>query len=197
MQELKSTNRSDLIYSQGFWKIKQDEKQKTVSFNITADDIISGSFNWSQKKARDIANKIIVGWINPADQWQTKQAMIENTDLQASDGRVYTKEVQLRGVTNETQADIFKELILNQFRYTEDTNGDRINVTPLIIKFTTTIKNSELEVGDMGTVDFYELPDVKKFVIMSIFTKQSGELDITLREYAETHYKNTNGNYII
>lgn len=195
--EVKATNRSDIIFSQGIWKIKQDEKNKTVSFNLTGDDIISGSFGWSQKKARDIANKITVSWINPSDQWQTKQTTIENTDLQASDGRIYAKEIALRGITNEAQADIIKQLILNQFRYTEDENGDRINVTPLIVKLTTTIKNAELEVGDMGTIDFQELPNVKKFVIMSINTKQSGELDITFREYAETHYKDTNGNFII
>lgn len=195
--EVKATNRSDIIYSQGIWKIKQDEKNKVVSFNLTGDDIISGSFGWSQKKARDIANKITVSWINPDDQWQTKQTSIENTDLQASDGRIYAKEVGLRGITNEAQADIIKELILNQFRYTENDEGQRINVTPLIVNLTTTIKNAELEVGDMGTIDFQELPNVKKFVIMSIKTKQSGELDITFREYAETHYKDTNGNFII
>ncbi|MCP4986134.1 MAG: hypothetical protein GY928_08730, partial [Colwellia sp.] len=105
-QEIKATNRSDAIYSQGVWKIKQDEKQKEVSFNITSSDIISGSFNWSQKKARDIANKIIVTYIEPTDQWQTKKTIpIENTDLIASDGRTYTKEINLRGVTNLAQAD--------------------------------------------------------------------------------------------
>lgn len=197
IQELKATNRSDLIYSQGIWKIKQDEKNKTIEFAITGDDIISGTFAWSQKKARDIANKIIVSWINPDDQWQTLQEPFEDTDLQASDGRIYTKEVQLRGVTNLPQAQIFSELMLNQFRYTENEAGDRIAVTPLIVKFTTTIKNSALEVGDMGTIDYFELPNIKQFVIMSINTKQSGELDITLREYASTHYKDTNGNFII
>lgn len=197
IQEVLASNRSNIIYSQGIWKLKQDEKNKVISFNITADDIIKDTFNWSQKKARDIANKIIVSWINPNESYQTKQTMIENTDLQASDGRVYTKEVQLRGVTNEAQADIIKELILNQFRYTEDTDGNRINVTPLIVRLTTTIKNSALEVGDMGTIDFFQLPDIKKFVIMSIKTKQSGELDLTLIEYADTHYKDTGGNFII
>ena len=176
---------------------KQDEKNKSISFSITADDIVSGTFGWSQKKARDIANRVVLSWINPDDQWQTLEASIENTDLQSSDGRVYTKKVQVRGVTNLAQADVFKQLILNQFRYTEDAEGNRINVTPLVVKFTTTIKNSALEVGDMGTIDYFELPNLKQFVIMSINTKQSGELDITLREYAATHYKDTNGNFII
>lgn len=197
LQEIKATNRSNVIFSQGFWKIKQDEKEKTTSFNITGDDIVSGSFSWSQSSARDIGNKVTVSYIEPTDQWQTKIATIENTDLLATDGRTYNKEIQLRGVTNQNQAEIISELTLNQLRYTEDEDGNRINVTPLNVSFTTTIKNSSLEVGDMGTIDYFEIPNIKKLVIMSIRTKQSGELDITAREYADTHYKNTSGVYII
>jgi len=197
LQEIKATNRSNLIYSQGFWKVKQDEKNKTITFNITGDDIVSGSFSWSQSSARDIGNKVTVSYINPSDQWQTKTSSIENTDLRASDGRIYNKEIQLRGVTNQAQADIIAELSLNQYRYTEDEDGNRINVTPMNMTFTTTIKNSTLEVGDMGTIDYFEIPNIKKLVIMSIRTKQSGELEVIAREYAETHYKDTNGNFII
>ncbi len=197
IQEILATMRGQLIYSQGLWKLKQDEANRSISFEITADDIVSGTFSWSQKKAKDLANKVRVNYIEPTDQWQTKQVEIEDSDLAVSDGREYIKDINLRGVTNQAQADKIKELSLNQFRYTENSSGDRIKVTPLVISFTTTIKNSELEVGDMGTVDYYELPNIKKFVIISIRTKQSGELEISATEYADTHYKDSGGSPII
>lgn len=197
MEEILATFRGQLIYSQGLWKLKQDSRTRPITFQITENDIIVNTFAWTQKKAIEIANKIVVSYIEPTDQWQSRKTTIENTSLITSDGREYVKELTLRGVTNLTQANKIKELTLNQFRYTQDELGNRINVTPLTVGFTTTIKNAGLEVGDYGSLDYYELPTIKNFVILSIITKQSGELEVVMQEVADTHYKNTSNSYII
>ena len=191
-QEVLATFRGQIVYSQGIWKLKQDRPARVSTFNIRHEDIISGTFNWSQKKSKDIANKVILYYIDPDDEWQTKEVSVQDDKLIASDGREYIKELTLRGVTNEAQATKIAQLILNQFRYSEDENGDRIKVSPLVVSFTTTIKNPELEVGDLGKIYYYELPNEKDFVIVSVKTKMSGELEITALETADTHYYDDN-----
>jgi len=41
------------------------------------------------------------------------------------------------------------------------------------------------------------LDRVRKFVILSVETDQSGAISISCREYCETHYKDSSGVYLI
>jgi len=65
------------------------------------------------------------------------------------------------------------------------------------VSFATTVKNAHLEVGDVISIDHDLLDRVRKFVILSVETDQSGLIQIVAREYCETHYKDASGTYII
>lgn len=73
----------------------------------------------------------------------------------------------------------------------------RLKQTPLALSFATTVKNAHLEVGDVITIQSDLLDRYREFVILSVQTDQSGLIQIATREYCETHFKNTSGNYLI
>lgn len=201
LEEIKATARINIINSQGVWKIKQDEKDKVAVLDMNEADVLTGTMVVNQRRTKDIANRVIVTYIEPADQWQTKQEIKEDTGLQTFDGGLYIKELKLRGVTNSAQALLIAELTLNQLRYTHDVGEDRVDITPLDIKFETTIKNARLEVGDVQDFSHFLIKTndgrEKQFEIMSLETEQSGKLIVTAREYSLTHYQDTAGDDIL
>ena len=89
------------------------------------------------------------------------------------------------------------EITLNTMRYSEDALGNRVKQTPLIIDFSTTVKNEDLEVGDAIAIDHSLFDRVRKFMILSNEIDQSGAIKISCREYCETHFKDSAGAYLI
>ena len=111
--------------------------------------------------------------------------------------QIIEKILDVKAVTNTTQAEELAEITLNASRYTEDSSGNRVKQTPLICDFATTIKHADLEVGDIITIEHDLLDRNRKFMILSLETDQSGLIEVSAREYAETHYKDSSGTYII
>lgn len=197
IQTLLATCRGQIVYSQGKWKLKMDEKSATVVKALTSDDILNSSLNISMKGFQEIANKIDLKYINPNDNWLSAKVEKQDSDLISLDGQTITKTLDVKGITNTAQANKLAEITLNSMRYTEDASGNRIKQTPLAISFATTIKNAELEVGDVFSLEHSLLDRVRKFVILSVETDQSGAIQVSAREYCETHYKDSSNNYII
>jgi len=52
-------------------------------------------------------------------------------------------------------------------------------------------------VGDVITIDSDLLDRDRKFMILSVETDQSGLIQISTREYCETHFKDSSGTYLI
>ena len=144
-----------------------------------------------------IANKVILKYIDPADEYLSKESVKEDTTLQTYDGQIVTKILDAKGVDNATQANKLCEIALNSLRYSEDASGNRVKQTPLAISFATSVKNAHLEVGDVIELNHTLLDRVRKFLLLSTMTDQSGVIQITAREYAETHFKNSSGSYLI
>lgn len=197
INDILSTCRGQIVHSEGVWKLKIDTKSQTLAQALTDDDIIINSLNISMKGNRDIANKIVVKYVNPSDEWLSAQVVKEDIELQALDSQTIEKTLDIKGITNATHAVKLAEITLNSMRYTEDASGNRIKQTPLVLSFATTVKNAHLEVGDVISIDHDVLDRVRKFVILSAETDQSGLIQITTREYAETHYKDSSGTYLI
>jgi len=197
MQDVLATCRGQIVHSDSKWKLKIDTKNQPTVVALTNDDFINNSLNISMKGNREIANKIILKYINPTDQWLSAQVVKEDTDLQDLDSQTLSKTLDIKGVTNQTQANQLAEITLNTMRYSEDVSGNRVKQTPLAISFGTTVKNADLEVGDVVSINSDLLDRVRKFVILSTETDQSGLIQITGREYCETHYKNSSGSYLI
>ena len=197
IQEVLSTFRGQIIHSEDSWKLKGDAKSQTSVATLTDDDIINNSLNITMRGSKDIFNKVRLKYINPTDEWLAAQVEIEDTALQDLEGQIIEKILDIKAVTNTTQANKLAEITLNASRYTEDALGNRIKQTPLICNFATTVKHANLEVGDVITLDHDLLDRNRKFMILSLETDQSGLIQVNAREYAETHYKDTTGTYII
>jgi len=197
IEELLSTFRGQIIHSEDSWKLKVDAKSQTSVATLTTDDILNNTLNITMRGSKDIFNKVRLKYINPTDEWLASQVMIEDTDLQDLEGQIIEKILDIKAVTNTTQAEELAEITLNTSRYTEDDSGTRIKQTPLICSFATTMKHADLEVGDIITLNHDLLDRNRKFMILSLETDQSGIIQVNAREYAETHYKDNTGTYII
>ena len=197
INDVLSTCRGQIVHSGTQWKLKIDTKSQTSVATLDDDDFLSNTLNISMSGNGDIANKIILKYVNPADEWLSAQVVKEDTTLQSWDGQTIEKVLDIKGITNQTQANELAEITLNTMRYTEDALGNRIKQTPLVLSFATTVKNAHLEVGDIITIQHDILNRDRKFMILSTETDQSGLIQVSTREYCETHYKNSSGTYLI
>ena len=197
LTEVLSTFRGQLVHSQNVWKLKMDEAERSIDIALTEDDIVNNSLNISMKGFQEIANKIETTYINPDDEWLSAVVSSEDTDLVAIDGQEITLGLQIKGVTNTTQAEKLSQITLNTMRYSENLSGVRIKQTPLVISCVLSLKNANIEVGDLISLEHSLLDRLRKFIILSIETDQSGALTITAREHCETHFKDEEGAYII
>jgi hypothetical protein len=192
-----STCRGQVIFSQGVWKIKIDQKDLATVKTITADDILNSSLSVSMKGFQEIMNKVDLKYVNPQDNWLSAKVEKQDNTLISLDGQLITRTLDIKGITNSTQANKLAEITLNSTRYTEDVSGNRIKQAPLIVSFSTTIKNADLEVGDVIAINHSLLDRVRRFIILSVETDQSGVIKISAREYCDTHYKSSTGAYLI
>jgi hypothetical protein len=149
------------------------------------------------KGFQEIMNKVDLKYVNPQDNWLSAKVEKQDDTLITLDGQLITRTLDIKGITNSTQANKLAEITLNSTRYTEDASGNRIKQAPLIVSFSTTIKNADLEVGDVIAINHSLLDRVRRFVILSVETDQSGVIKISAREYCDTHYKSSTGAYLI
>ncbi|MEO1945509.1 MAG: phage tail protein [Candidatus Thioglobus sp.] len=197
IQDVLATCRGSIVHSGNKWKLKIDTKSQTSVKTLDDDDFINNSLSISMRGNGEIANKMILKYVNPSDNWLAAQVEKEDTTLQNWDGQTIEKVLDVKGITNATQANELAEITLNSMRYSEDVNGNRVKQTPLVLSFATTVKNADLEVGDVITVDSDLLDRNRKFMILSVETDQSGLIQLSTREYCETHYKDSSGTYLI
>jgi len=187
LRDVLATMRGFIVYSEGKWKLIIDREAGSVK-TLTTDDIINGSLSIGMKNNSEIANKITFKYINPADEWLSAKTTLEDTALVAIDGQSIEQIIEARGITNVQQTQLFAQTTLNEMRYSEDSDGNVLMQTPLSIAFVTTIKNAELEVGDVITISHDLLNYDRKFLIISLETDQSGAISVKGREYCNTHY---------
>jgi hypothetical protein len=115
-------------------------------------------------------------------------------------GKIYA--IKTAGTTDFTLIGSADNNVGTVFTATGAGTGDgtalyRLKQTPLALSFATTVKNAHLEVGDVITIQSDLLDRDREFVILSVETDQSGLVQISTREYCETHFRNTDGNYVI
>jgi len=137
ISDVLATCRGQIVHSANKWKLKIDSKSQTIVDTLTDDDFINNSLNISMKGNRDIANKIIFKYINPDDEWLSAQVVKEDIALQTFDGQTLEKTLDVKGVTDSTQAGKLAEITLNSMRFTENSSGTRIKQTPLALSFAT------------------------------------------------------------
>ena len=192
-----STCRGKIFHSESKWKFKIDTKSQILADTLTSDDVMNNTLNISMAGSGNLANKMILKYVNPADEYLSARVVKEDSNLQTFDGQIIEKTLDVKAINNATHANKLCEIALNSLRYSEDASGNRLKQTPLSISFATSVKNAHLEVGDVISLNHALLDRVRQFLILSTATDQSGVIQITAREYAETHFKNASGNYLI
>ena len=192
-----ATCRGKIFHSESKWKCKIDTKSQSVADTLTSDDVLGNSLSISMAGTSTIANKVIVKYINPSDEWLSAESVKEDSTLQTYDGQTIQKILDIKGITSATHAAQISEIALNSLRYSEDASANRVKQTPLAISFATSVKNAHLEVGDVISLNHTLLDRVRQFLLLSTMTDQSGVIQISSREYCETHFKNTSGVYLI
>jgi len=192
-----ATCRGKIFHSESKWKCKIDTKSQSVADTLTNDDVLGNSLSITMAGSSAIANKVIVKYVNPSDEWLSAQKVKEDTTLQTYDGQTIQKILDIKGVTNATHAAELAEITLNTLRYSEDSSANRVKQTPLTITFATSVKNAHLEVGDVISLNHTLLDRVRQFLLLSTNNDQSGVIQISAREYCETHFKDTSGSYLI
>jgi len=197
ISDVLATCRGNIFHSESKWKFKIDTKSQSLADTLTSDDVLGNSLTISMAGSATIANKVILKYIDPADEYLSKESVKEDTTLQTYDGQIVTKILDAKGVDSAAQANKLCEIALNSLRYSEDASGNRVKQTPLAISFATSVKNAHLEVGDVIALNHTLLDRVRKFLLLSTMTDQSGVIQISAREYAETHFKNSSGSYLI
>ncbi len=197
ISDVLATCRGKIFHSESKWKFKIDTKSQSLADTLTSDDVLGNSLSISMAGSAMIANKVILKYIDPADEYLSKESVKEDTTLQTYDGQIVTKILDAKGVDSAAQANKLCEIALNSLRYSEDASGNRVKQTPLAISFATSVKNAHLEVGDVIELNHTLLDRVRKFLLLSTMTDQSGVIQISAREYAETHFKNSSGSYLI
>jgi hypothetical protein len=197
IQQVLGSCRGTLIHSDNGWKMKIDTKGLTIDKAITSEDILNQSLSISMKGSTEVANRVVVKYIDPDDNWIAASVIAEDTALQTSDGQVIEFVLDAHACTNRTQAAQLAEITLNNIRYSEDVSSNRIKQTPLSASFSTTVKNADLEVGDIISIDHTLLDRLRKFSIIAIKNDQSGAMSIECREYCDTFFKYSTGVYLI
>lgn len=192
-----ATCRGKVFHSESKWKFKIDTKSQSVADTLTSDDVLGNSLSITMAGSSTIANKLIVKYINPSDEWLSAESVKEDSDLQTYDGQTVQKILDIKGVTSATHAAELAEIALNSLRYSEDGSANRVKQTPLAITFATSVKNAHLEVGDVISLNHTLLDRVRQFLLLSTMTDQSGVIQISAREYCETHFKDASGSYLI
>ena len=192
-----ATCRGKIFHSESKWKCKIDTKSQSVADTLTNDDVLSNSLSIAMAGSSTIANKVIIKYVNPSDEWLSAEKVKEDSTLQTYDGQTIQKILDIKGVTNATHASELAEITLNTLRYSEDSSANRVKQTPLMITFSTSVKNAHLEVGDVISLNHTLLDRVRQFLILSTNNDQSGVIQISAREYCETHFKDSSGSYLI
>jgi hypothetical protein len=165
-------------------KLGVEKSDAVVVQALTMDNIISGSFGYSQAGKDDLPNKVMIQYIDPDYEWQKIYALAENKLDQDSRadllvGRsVIEKKLAIFGITRFTQASRLARRFLRMATYSSTYCTVSVGIDCIAC-----------EVGDVVTVT-HDVPDwtAKPFRILSIEETEKDVLRLLMREYVEQIY---------
>ena len=200
IQELCKTCRALTFNSQGKYKIKLDlRKDKNNPDKVlTSDDILRDSFTIINPKVNEIPNKVFVTFTDKTDNKYTSNSVYFKNDTMISNEGLKISTMNIKACTSGSEADIHAEIIFNKFRYRDDNLGDRVELPPRLVKFQTTLKHIDLE-----EMDFIKVTNPKTGVnpvyynIVGVVNGSSDIISFTAFEYADQHYKDSLGNWLV
>lgn len=158
-------------------RLKMDAPVESYGKLITADDILEGSFSYWSSNQDQIPNRVTVEYIDGDGEedegtWERTSYSLEDwEDIQARG--IFERRVSMLGITNRAQAKAMCNYLYEQAK--------RCN---WYCSFVTTLKNAEVEVGDVIAITF-DLPGwVEKWMrVIGVEDDSEGRISITCLEY--------------
>ncbi len=175
-QKLLSSCRGMLVFSGGFYNLIID-KPESATFDFTEDNI-TGSWAISLGTKKNMFNRLRARFFNPDRSWQEDIAPVDSTVLRALDnGLVLEKQIDLPFTANIHTAKQIATINLNQSRQ------------QIACQFSAFIEGLRCEVGKVVTIT-HNTPGwtAKKFRVLNMALKNNDEVNVTVREYADTVY---------
>lgn len=165
-------------------KLGVEKSDAVVVQALTMDNIINGSFGYSQAGKDDVPNKVMIQYIDPSYEWQKIYALAENKIDQDSRaelliGRsVIERKIALFGITRFTQASRIARRFLRMAVYSSTYCTVSVGIDSIAC-----------EVGDVVTVT-HDVPawTAKPFRILAIEETEKDVLRLLMREYNEQIY---------
>lgn len=179
VQDIMASFCAFLVFSKGKLSLRiEHEASISYSFNESSMKDIS----ISQTSIDDCPNQYRIKFIDPKNNWQTATAIVDDYGDQRERGKVITKEVNLEGVTNQSQA-------LRLGRFYRDYN----KTCTLQIQFTTGVQAAHLEPSDVISISYKDVLCQAPFRITEIKETENFEYTITARQYNDTIYNDDLG----
>jgi len=175
-RKMLSSCRGMFVFSGGLYKLIID-KPESATFAFTEDNI-TGSWTISLGTKKNMFNRLRARFYNPERSWQEDIAPVESEVLRALDnGLVLEKQIDLPFTANINTAKQITTIELNQSRQ------------QIASQFSAFIEGLRCEVGRVVTIN-HSTPgwSAKKFRVLNMALKNNDEVNVTVREYADSVY---------
>lgn len=164
------------------------EKAESPVYAFTDDNIVEGSLSYKAPSSNDSPNKFNMKYIEPVLDWVSTSAVVEDLVDQSQPpvgrGKIVAKDVELIGVTSQSQA-----LRLGKIY------RDIIRLCPITCTFKTAMQAMHLEPGDIVTITHNVIIDgtaTPLFTNMPVriieIHDDNGEFTITCKQYNSSIY---------
>lgn len=181
-----------LVFSNGKVSLHV-EKAETPVYAFTDDNIIENSISYKALSSSDAPNRLCMKYIEPALDWASTSAIVE--DLQDQEplpigrGKIVSKDVNLIGCTSQSQALRLGKLY-----------RDIIRLCPVTMTFKTAMQGMHLEPGDIVTVTHNVILDsevhelFKEMPVRIVEVRDNnGEYTLTCKQYNASIYDDALG----
>ena len=179
IQEILANFAGYLTMSDGKLKLKV-EQRTPVSYKFN--DSNCSDISIAPLKLSETPNRYSIKIIDPLNNWVSVSCLCEDFADQKQRGKIVTKEVQLNGVTSQSQA-------LRLARFYRDYNL----ACPLNISFKTGLQAMHLEPGDVVTVSYHGVFDGLPIRISQIKETEDEHFEIEGRQYNPELYNDDLG----
>ena len=172
-----------MVMSKGKLALRIEKKDNIV---YKFDDTNISDLSVSQMSIDDCPNRYNITCILPENNWKSAKVTVEDFADQFERNKTVIKEVNLEGVTSQSQA-------LRLGRFYRDYN----KLCAIMISFKTGHQAAHLEPGDVITLTYRKALVNMPIRITEIKEDEKGEYSITGRQYNETIYNDSLGANLI
>ena len=179
LQDILGNFSAFLVYSQGKLKLMVESP---TPVRYAFDDSNMSDLKVAPLKLSETPNRYAISIIDPLNNWKVIKCIVEDHADQKMRGRIIEKEVELSGVTSQSQG-------LRLARFYRDYNLS----CPLQVTFTAGIEAMHLEPGDVVTLKYREVFDGMPIRIAEIKETEKNTFEISGRQYNESLYSDELG----